>query len=193
MKRVTKWAAKYFTHEKSFYPVPQTSTEFVNLNFVRPLPSVEIDPEIESAMKEFVEKYRPLRQRTVLEETTKDRAVALPPAVYTKQQDSTKVDLLAGLGNDFNSGDHSVGLRSDKGAVQATSEGGNVTDITFVDDFIVEVAVAEVRKHAHEYDTDSENEFLTKRMKILPQLRFLDLGSQFAPTFAWISKVRFLQ
>ena len=38
---------------------------------MRPLPSVEIDPEIESAMKEFVEKYRPLRQRTVRKETTK--------------------------------------------------------------------------------------------------------------------------
>ena len=33
LKRVTKWAAKYFTHEKSFYPVPQTSTEFVNVHF----------------------------------------------------------------------------------------------------------------------------------------------------------------
>ena len=33
---------------------------------------------------------------------------------------------------------------SDKGAVQATSEGGNVTDITFVDDCIVEVAVGDI-------------------------------------------------
>ena len=31
--------------------------------------------------------------------------------------------------------------------------------------------------------------FLTERMKILPQLRFLDLGGQFASSFAWISKV----
>ena len=98
LKRVTKWAAKYFTHEKSYYPVPQTSTEFANVNFMRPLPSVEMDPEVESAMKEFVEKYRPLRQRTVREETTKlkDRVEALPPAVYTKQQDPTIVNLLAG-------------------------------------------------------------------------------------------------
>ena len=117
---------------------------------MRPLPSVEIEPEIESAMKEFVEKHRPLRQRTVREETTKDRSGALPPAVYTKQQDSTKVDLLAGLGNDFNSRDQSVGLSSDKEAVQTTSEGGIVTDITFVDDCIVKVAVAEVRTHADE-------------------------------------------
>ena len=47
-------------------------------------------------MKEFVEKYRPLRQRTVREETAKVKARALPLAFYTKQQDYTKVHLLAG-------------------------------------------------------------------------------------------------
>ena len=34
-KRVTKWAAKYFTHEKSYYPVPQTNMEFANVNFIK--------------------------------------------------------------------------------------------------------------------------------------------------------------
>ena len=85
-----------------------------------------------------------MKQRTVREETTKGQAGAPPLAVYTKQQDSTKVNLLTGLGNNFNSGDQPVGLSSDKGAVQATSEGGNVTDITFVDDCIVEVAVGDI-------------------------------------------------
>ena len=106
-----------------------------------------------------MEKYRPLRQRTVRKETTKEKARALPPAVYTKKQDSTKVELLAELGNDFNSEGQPVGLSSDKGAVQATSEGGNVTDVTFVDDCIVDVAVARVRTYAEEYDTNSENDF----------------------------------
>ena len=32
-------------------------------------------------MKELVDRYRPLRQRTVRSETTNDRAGALPPAV----------------------------------------------------------------------------------------------------------------
>ena len=50
-----------------------------------------------------------------------------------------------GRRNDFKSGDQPVELSSDKGAVQATPQGGNVTDATFVDDCIVEVAVAEVR------------------------------------------------
>ena len=29
--------AKYFTHDKSYYPVPQTSMEFANVNFIQPL------------------------------------------------------------------------------------------------------------------------------------------------------------
>ena len=87
--------SKYFTHEKSYCCVSHKSTEFANVNFLRLLPSEEINLETESAIKEFVERYRPLRQRTVLEEPTKGKTAALPPAVYTKQQDSTKVDLSA--------------------------------------------------------------------------------------------------
>ena len=68
------------------------------------------------------------------------------------------MDLLAEIGNNFNHGDQPAGLSSDKGAVQATSEGGNVTDVTFVDDCFVEVAVAKVRTYADEYDTDSQND-----------------------------------
>ena len=69
------------------------------------------------------------------------------------------MELLADLGKYVNSGDQSVGLSSDKGAVRATSEGGNVTDVTFVDDCIVEVAVAEVRTYANEYDSYSKRLF----------------------------------
>ena len=45
-----------------------------------------------------------MRQRTVRKESTKDKAGALP-AAYTRQQDFNKVDLMAGLGNDFNTVD----------------------------------------------------------------------------------------
>ena len=37
LKRITKWGAEYFTHDKSYYPVPQTSMEFANINFMQPL------------------------------------------------------------------------------------------------------------------------------------------------------------
>ena len=44
----------------------------------------ETSDGISWAMKEFVVRYRPVRQRTVHSETTKERAGALPPAVYRK-------------------------------------------------------------------------------------------------------------
>ena len=38
----------------SYYPVPQTSMKFANINFMQPLLSEEISPETETAMKELV-------------------------------------------------------------------------------------------------------------------------------------------
>ena len=60
---------------------------------MQPLPSAEVSAETETAMKEFVEKYRPVRQRTVRSETTKNKVGALPPVVYDERSaDCTKVD-----------------------------------------------------------------------------------------------------
>ena len=42
-------------------------------------------------MKELVDRYHPVRQRTVRSKTTKDRAGALPPTVYSSQPSCTKV------------------------------------------------------------------------------------------------------
>ena len=64
LKRTTKWGAKYFTHEKSYYPVQKSSMELRDVNVMKPPPVVSIDPQIETAMKELVDRYRPVRQRT---------------------------------------------------------------------------------------------------------------------------------
>ena len=83
------------------------------------------------------------------------------------------MDLLAELGNDFNSGDQPVGLSSDIGAVQATSEGRNVTDVSFVDDCIVEMTVAKVQTYVDEYDTDSQKRlFWPKWWRYYPNYGF---------------------
>ena len=162
-----------------------TSTEFANINFMRPLPSEEINPETESVMREYVEKYRPMRQRTIREKTSK-----LPPAVHKRQQDSTEVKLLAGLGNDFNSGDQPIGPSCDNRVVQAISECGNVTDVTFVDDCIIEVVVAKVRTYADESDTVSEIDFSDREDEDVTAITVLDPDGQFAPIFTWIFKLR---
>ena len=82
--------SQVFSHDRSYYPVPRTSKEFANVNFMQPLPPKAIRPQIETAMKELVAKYRPVRQGTVRGETSKDKAGALPPAVNTHNTISIK-------------------------------------------------------------------------------------------------------
>ena len=72
----------------------KTTMAFESIKFMQPLPSAEISAETETAMKLLVEKYRPVTQRTVRGETTKDKAGALPPAVYTKPPDCSKVNFM---------------------------------------------------------------------------------------------------
>mgnify|MGYP000011209790 CR=1 FL=1 len=67
LKRVTKLATKYFTHEKSYYRVPHTSTEFANVNFLRPLLLEDINPETESAMTFLTERMKILPQLRFLD------------------------------------------------------------------------------------------------------------------------------
>jgi len=153
LKRKTKWRAKYFTHDKSYYPVSQTSMEFANINFMQPLLSEEISPDTETAIKEFAEKYPPVRQRTVRGETTKDKTGALPPAVYSKEQDCNRVELMEGVGNDLNTEEPMVFTMDEEEKeedlfVHATSEGGDAPHVTFVDDCLVAVAVGEARPPA---------------------------------------------
>ena len=56
-----------------------------------PKAAIRIDPPIEVVMKELADNYRPVRQRTVRSETTKDKAAALPPAVFYTQPPHSKV------------------------------------------------------------------------------------------------------
>ena len=134
--------------------------EFVNINFMQPLLSEKISPDTETAMKELVEKYRPVRQRTVRGETTEDEAGALPLAVYSKEQDCNRVDLMEGQGNGLCTEEPRVFTMDEEEKeedifVHATSEGGNAPQVTFVDDCLVAVTVAEARPPQDEYETRS--------------------------------------
>ena len=57
---------------------------FKEVQFMTPLPCEGLSKKDEEIMKEWLENYRPVRQRTVRSETTKDKAGALPPATYAK-------------------------------------------------------------------------------------------------------------
>ena len=77
--------------DKSFYPIPTSSMELADVEVMKPPTAARIDPPIGVGMKELVDKYRPMRGRTVRSETTKDKAGALPPAVYYTQPPQCKV------------------------------------------------------------------------------------------------------
>ena len=133
LKRTTKWSAKYFTHDKSFYPVPTSSMELADVEVMKPPTAARIDPPIEVAMKELVDKYRPVRQRTVRSETTGDKARALPPKVYYTQPPHSKVMF------------HDSTVEGREGIeqimLQVSDDDGDshVSSITFVDDSTVEI------------------------------------------------------
>lgn len=151
LKRTTKWNAKYFTHDKSFYPVPTSSMELADVKVMKPPTAVRIDPAIEVAMKELVEKYRPVRQRTVWSETTRDKAGALPPTVYYTQPPHSKV-----MFHEDSTVEGREGIEQTMPHVSDDNGDSHVPSITFVDDCPVEiVAVGEVPDQEDEYDTDS--------------------------------------
>ena len=54
-----------------------------------PLPPGELSKGEEQTKKDWLENYRPVRQRTVRSETTKDKAGALPLAVYSNENLNT--------------------------------------------------------------------------------------------------------
>ena len=62
-----------------------------DLDLMKPPPAGNVDPNIEAAMKELVDRHRPVRQRTVRSESTKDKAGALPPAVYSSMPSCIRV------------------------------------------------------------------------------------------------------
>ena len=95
LKRITKWAAKYCTHERSYYPIPDTSMPLSALSTMS-LPPVaqSVTKESEVVMRAWLENFRPIGQRTVRSETTKDEAGSLPPAVnsQSKQKEHSYVE-----------------------------------------------------------------------------------------------------
>ena len=121
--------------------------ELADVEVIKPPTAARIDPPIEVAMKELVNKYRPMRQRTMRSETTKDKAGALPPAVYYIEPPHSKVML-----HDDSTVEGREGM--EQIMPQDTDDDGDshVPSITFVDDSTVEiVAVGEVPDQEDEY------------------------------------------
>ena len=125
-------------------------------------PVVSIDSQIETAMKELVDRYRPVRRRTVRRETTKDKAGALPPAVYSSKPSCTKV-IFHEDAQDDSVTENREGIEQNTCMPPAAGEDHGVTGITFVDDSVVAVVslvkwLIYLCKTEDEYDTNSESD-----------------------------------
>ena len=85
LKRVSKWAAKYFTHPASYYPVLQTGMLLGDIKFMSPLPSKTLPNREEDAMRGWVDNFRTVRQRTVRSETK--RADSITRVFFRRDQE----------------------------------------------------------------------------------------------------------
>ena len=161
LKRITKWAAKYFTHDRSYYPMPDTSMPLSGFSAMA-LPAVQrVTKEDGAVMKEWMENYRPVRQRTVRSETTKDKAGALPPAVYSqdKQKEHSYVEFNREQAiHDDAATPTSITETTEQSEHSHGIDELQLVSLTFVNDLDVpEVQIQEIQQ-LDEYETDSDTE-----------------------------------
>ena len=133
-------------HDRLYYPVPQSAHPFSAVATMPSLPSEDITPGMEEQIKEWLQSYRPVHQRMVRSETAKDKAGALPPAVYTVQPTS-------------NVSKERLRFPEENNVSSANAVPQRVVSIQFVD----EGDVTEVFKDHREvqidkYETDSDDE-----------------------------------
>ena len=147
LKCTTRWAEKYYIHDKSYYPVPQSAMPLSAIATMTPLPSVDITPGIDRRIDQRVARElqtsTPL-ERTVRRETTKDKAGALPPAVYAVPRTD-------------NESEETLRYPEENNVSSANVQ--RVVSIQFVDEGDVTEAFEDHREvQIDEYETDSDDE-----------------------------------
>ena len=140
------------------FSMPKSGLELQDVNLMKPPPAGSVDPNIKAAMKELVDRYRPVRQRTVRSESTKDKAGALPPAVYSNTSSCTRVTFQDDVQDDPGTGNKER-VDQDTNIPRATNE---VPRITFVDENMLGVVavgdVTDLPEQEDDFDTDSKSD-----------------------------------
>ena len=71
VRRLSAWSVFYFTHPRSWYPLPEGSIQFQEMPTMKPLPVRELSLDGCQKLTEFANVYgRAVRQRFVRHETT---------------------------------------------------------------------------------------------------------------------------
>ena len=120
------------------------------------LSAENIPKEAEITMKEWAEHYRPARQRTARSETTKDKAGALPPAVYEKAKPGTWSKLSF---PDSCAKSSTASVSNESVLLSTTSD---CTVVTFVSDKkIPQVLIVTEPEpfQMHEFESDSDRDY----------------------------------
>ena len=85
LKRTTNWAAYYFTHPQSYYPVSENKIALHDISKMKQLP-VEVMPHEQIVMREWAQEHgKAVRQLTIRQTNTKHAAGTLPLHMHQKE------------------------------------------------------------------------------------------------------------
>ena len=85
LKHTSQWSAYYFTHRRSYYPVPENSVSLRDIPKMSPMPPKEMSQADQTLMREWAHEHgKAVRQRTVRQCTTKHNAGTVPLNMYEK-------------------------------------------------------------------------------------------------------------
>ena len=86
IKRLTNWAAYYYTSRKSWYPNPENSILLSQIPVIKSLKPVDMNRDDITKLREWAKTYgAAVRQRTVRQETTMAKHGSLPEYIYKRQ------------------------------------------------------------------------------------------------------------
>ena len=86
LKSITQWSTYYYTNKEGWYPLPENSMDFKEIQMPKPLPSNKMSLENKEKMREWTSANgRAVRQRTVRQETTMAKAGTLPESCYHQE------------------------------------------------------------------------------------------------------------
>ena len=94
VKRITDQSAKYFTHQRSYYPVPEVAMDLSYVPKLDPIPVVSMDRADIVKMREWAREHgQCVRQLTVRQQTTKFSAGTLPLTAYSVKLRQDPLDM----------------------------------------------------------------------------------------------------
>ena len=86
LKRTTNWAAFYFTHAESYYPVPENKIALEDIPKMKQLPVKTMSKSDQRTMREWAQEHgKAVRQLTIRQTNTKHAAGTLPLNMYRKE------------------------------------------------------------------------------------------------------------